>query len=86
MEKGSNSPVGGEKNFIMFIMAKTIILGRYTAGLCQLWRHITMSMVLRQEEILEEGGEKKITTTKLERCIKNFSDLTKFRFAFSTGF
>ena len=28
----------------------------YTAGLRQVWRHITVSTVLTQEEIPEEGG------------------------------
>ena len=32
----------------------------YTAGLHQVWRHITMSTVLTQEEIPEKGGYKKI--------------------------
>ena len=37
----------------------------YTAGLHQVWRHITVSTVLPQEEIPEEGGllKKNITTT-----------------------
>ena len=29
---------------------------RATQQLCQVWRHITMSTVLTQEEIPEEGG------------------------------